>query len=404
MTATIAPSRRLLVVAPFAPRAGGRHGGARVIGQLVRGLAERHEVAVLHLADAAEPPPEPELVERCSVFEAVPRAETRPTIGERARSKLALVRGTPTWVGELATPAFARRLRELAAEWGPDVVQLEFPVMGQYLDALDGCDAPRVLVEHDAGLRDLRPRSGVPGRAFGRLDERAWRRFEPAVMRRVDAVVAVTERDRAALEALGTGTRVVEIRFGVPIPDAALSPVGEPPPSVVFVGGFRHGANVDAALWLGRELFPPVSAAVPEARLTIVGGAPPPDVRALAGPAVDVTGGVPDVTPYLDRAAVVAAPIRAGGGMRVKVLEALAAGKAVVASPVAVSGIDVEPSVHLEVAPDGAAFTATVASLLRDESRRRSLGEAARRWATEHLGWERPIAAYEALYDELLAR
>jgi glycosyltransferase involved in cell wall biosynthesis len=147
-----------------------------------------------------------------------------------------------------------------------------------------------------------------------------------------------------------------------------------------------------------------VRAAVPEARLTIVGGAPPPEILTLAGTAVEVTGGVPDVTPYLDRAAVVAAPIRTGGGMRVKVLEALAAGKAVVASPVAVYGIDIEPGVHLEVAPDGDAFSRAVAALLRDESRRRSLGEAARRWATEHLGWERPIAAYEALYDDLLAR
>ena len=372
-------------------------------GQLIGRLAERHDVAVLHLADGGEPPPEPELAERCSLFEAVPRVDAHATIPARARSKLALVRGTPTWASELATPAFASRLRDLAREWRPDVVQLEFAVMGQYLDALDGYGAPRVLVDHDASLRDLRVRSGVLARAVDRLDERAWHRFERDVIDGVDAVVAFTGRDRAALEGLGAGTRIVEIPFGVPVPETALSPVGEPPPSVLFVGGFRHGANVDAALWLARDLFPPVRAAVPDARLTVVGGSPPGELLALAGPGLEVTGGVPDVTDYLDRAAVVAAPIRLGGGMRVKVMEALAAGKAVVATPVAVEGLAVEPGVHLEVAVDAPAFSRALEVLLRDESRRRALGEAARHWAVEHLGWERPVAAYEALYDELLA-
>jgi len=391
------------VVAPFAPRARGRHGGARVTGQLIGRLAERHDVGVLHLADGGEPPPEPELRERCSHFEGVPRADGPSTIPARARSKLALLRGTPTWASELATPAFASRLGELARDWRPDIVQLEFAVMGQYLDALDGCGATRVLVDHDASLRDLRVRSGALGRAFDRLDERAWRRFERDVIDGVDAVVAFTSRDRAALERLGTGTRIVEIPFGVPVPETALSPVGEPPPSVLFVGGFRHGANTDAALWLARDLYPPARAAVPDARLTIVGGSPPAELRGLAGPDVEVTGGVPDVTDYLDRAAVVAAPIRVGGGMRVKVMEALAAGKAVVATPVAVEGLAVEPGVHVEVAGDAAPFSRALEGLLRDEPRRRALGEAARRWAVEHLGWEQPVAAFEALYDELLA-
>ena len=168
-------------------------------------------------------------------------------------------------------------------------------------------------------------------------------------MREVQAVVVFTERDRLALEALGTGTRVVRIPFGVPAVDTALAPEGAAPPEVVFVGNFRHPANVDAAVWLAGTLFPPVRDRVPDARLTIVGASPTPEVRALAGEAVSVTGPVDDVVPYLDRAAVVAAPIRLGGGMRVKVLEALAAGKAVVATPLAVEGLDV--SLEVESAP-----------------------------------------------------
>jgi polysaccharide biosynthesis protein PslH len=397
-------SRRLLFLVPFAPRVGGRHGGARVTGQLIAGLAGRHEVAVLYLADDDEPPPDPELHDRCALLEAVRRPPVETTLRTRARFKAALLRGVPTWASETATPAFASRVEQVLRRWQPHVVQLEFPVMGQYLDALAGSRAPRVLVDHDATLRDLRPRHGAAGRIAAALDARAWRAFEKRVIEGVDAVVVFTARDRAALEELRAGTRIAEIPFGVPVPAEALSPVGEPPASVLFVGNFRHGANADAARWLAETLFPPARAAVPDARLSIVGSSAGPEILALAGDSVEVTGTVADVTPHLDAAAVVAAPIRVGGGMRVKVLEALAAGKAVVATPAAVDGLDVVAGEQLEVAADAAAFSDALVRLLRDEARRRELGESARAWARERLGWDDALARFEALYDELAPR
>lgn len=395
---------RLLFLLPFAPRLGGRHGGARVTGQLIAGLALRHEVAVLYLEDTGEPPPEQQLLSRCALVEPVARAAGPPTLLTRARVKLGLVRGLPTWASELASPRLARRAAELAAEWRPDVVQLEFPVMGQYLPALDGCRAPRVLVDHDASLRDLRAWRGPLRRLVGALDERAWRKFERRGIEQVQAVVVFTERDRRTLDGLGTGTPVRRIPFGVPLPHVPLSPAGTAPPGVLFVGNFRHAANADAAVWLGRSLFPPVRVALPEARLTIVGASPTPDVLALAEDGVSVTGKVRDVAPYLDQAAVVAAPIRVGGGMRVKVLEALAAGKAVVATPLAVEGLDVVSGEQLEVAASAEDFTSALECLLRDESRRRALAERARAWACERLGWDDAIARYERLYLELVGR
>ena len=361
-------------------------------------------MAVLYLADESEPAPDPELVERCSIVEAVPRPAGPVTLRTRVRFKLGLVRGFPTWASELASPRFGRRVAELAADWRPDVVQLEFPVMGQYLPALAASAAPRVLVDHDASLRDLRDWDGPLGLLVGALDERAWRRYERRVIEEVQAVVVFTERDRRALEGLGTSTPVHEIPFGVPLPEAALSPEGTPPPSVLFVGNFRHSANVDAAVWLGRTLFPPVRAALPDARLTIVGASPTPDVLALADDGVSVPGRVPEVAPYMDEAAVVAAPIRDGGGMRVKVVEALAAGKAVVATPLAVEGLGVTSGEQLEIGASAEEFSRALERLLRDGSRRRELAERARAWAKEQLGWGQAIARYERLYAELTGR
>lgn len=392
-------SLRLLFLLPFAPRLGGRHGGGRATGQLIARLAGRHEVAVLYRAEGADEP-EDELRAACALLEGVaPRAWPG-----RLRPKLALLRGIPTWASEVADPSFAERVRALAGEWAPDVVQVEYPVMAQYLPALGSSGARRVLVDHDASVRDLRTWHGPLARLTSSLDERAWRRFERRAMDRVDAVVVFTERDRRALEALDAATPVTTIPLGVPVPDEPLDPVGAEPPTVLFVGSFGHAANTDAALWLGAELFPPVWEGVPDATLTVVGPEPPAEVRALAREGVEVTGEVADVRPYLDAAAVVAAPIRVGGGMRVKVLEALAAGKAVVATPLAVEGLDVADGEQVLVAADAEGFRQALRKLLADPDERRALGGRARTWATEHVGWDSVITRYEALYASLLQR
>lgn len=390
---------RLLFLLPFAPRLSGRHGGSRAIGQLLEQMASRHEVAVLHLADPGGPPVDDELLRLCERIES-PLPSARPT--GRVGPKLALLRGIPTWASEVAQPGFADLARQLALRWSPDIVQIEYPVMGRYLHALDGCPAPRVLVDHDASLRDLREWHGpLPG-LTGALDERAWRRFERRVLERVQTAVVHTRRDRLALEGLDTGTPVTEIPLATPLPEDPLGPSGGRPPGVLFVGSFVHPANTDAALWLGTTIFPSLRNQHPDARLTIVGPSPPAAVRDLSGDGTLVTGEVATVTPYLADAAVVAAPIRLGGGMRVKVLEALAAGKAIVATPRAVEGLHLRSGEQLVVAATEEEFVRELSRLLGDEQARCVLGRRARAWAEEHLGWEASVARYEALYDSLL--
>ena len=174
------------------------------------------------------------------------------------------------------------------------------------------------------------------------------------------------------------------------------------PPRVLFVGSFGHPPNADAAVRLARAIMPAVRARVPDALLEIVGDAPPPAVRELAGDGVVVTGRVPDVGPHLERAAVVAAPLHLGGGMRVKVLESLAAGKALVATPRALAGLELDAGRHALVASTDAELSDAVAALLEDPERRRGIGAAAREWAVAQLDWEHAAAAYAELYADLL--
>jgi glycosyltransferase involved in cell wall biosynthesis len=400
-------TRRLLLLAPFSPRLDAHHGGSRAIGQLAAALAERHRVAVLYLRGPGEDGIDDALRSRCDLVQEVPHAH--PGGWSRRRRQLgvaaALLRGTPLWVSWWRVPAYAEHLRRIAATWLPDVVQLEFHLMGQYLPALEGCPAARVLVEHDPGIGSTgvfsRPRLD-PRRLLGPLERRAWLRYERAIIRGVDAVVAFTGRDREALAALAGNTAVVRIPLGAPIPAHACSPVGLEPSTLLFVGSFTHHPNADAAVRLLGTIFPALRAHRPDARLVLVGANLPPHVRRLAGPGVEITGPVPDVTPYLDRASVVVIPLRQGGGMRVKALEALAAGKAILASPLAMEGLGVESGRECVLATSDAEFVERAGYLLDHADERRRLGVAARSWAIEHLQWDRVAAAYEELYRSLL--
>jgi polysaccharide biosynthesis protein PslH len=172
---------------------------------------------------------------------------------------------------------------------------------------------------------------------------------------------------------------------------------------VLFVGNFMHPPNVAAAKRLAGTIFPLIAAERPDARLVLVGADPPPPLRALASPTVKVAGQVADLHPLLDAAAVVVAPVSSGGGMRVKALDALVSGKALVASSLALEGLDIRAGEHVLVADDDAAFAEAVVALLDDEPRRAALGRAARAWAETHVEWPSVTAAYDALYASLVA-
>jgi glycosyltransferase involved in cell wall biosynthesis len=173
---------------------------------------------------------------------------------------------------------------------------------------------------------------------------------------------------------------------------------------MLFVGGFRHPPNVDAALWLADEIMPLVLRQHPTARLTIVGADVPDAVRRRAGDAIDVVGRVDDVEPFVASSSLVVAPLRAGGGMRLKVLQAMAAARPVVTTTRGAAGIwNPAGAPTLLIADDAAGIATHVASLLASESARQALGARAREAAINHHRWDQFAERLHAIYDEVLA-
>ena len=394
--------RRVLVCTPFTPRLDARHGG-KATAQLLLRLAERNEIALLALRTTQDDRVDPAIADRCAlVHEVTPAA--RSALSRRVAWSVGLLRGLPPWAADCRSDEYAQALERLLDDWRPDLVEIHLQAMAQYVEATARRGIPCVLVDYDPASTwadELRGAASGPRRLVRRLEAAAWRHYERATRPRFDAIVVFAKRDLDAVRPTAGGAIVTRVPLAVDVPERPLDPVGSEPPSIVFVGSFGHPPNVDAAIWLAGTIFPRVVALVPEARLELVGHAPGDAVRALAGGAVTVHASVPDVTPYLDHAAVVVAPIRIGGSMRMKVLESLAAGKALVASPRAAEGVEELAGEQLLVAENTEEMADALASLLLDPARRRGLAESARRWAESNLGWERGVAAFEELYDTL---
>ncbi|MGN6202712.1 MAG: glycosyltransferase family 4 protein, partial [Solirubrobacterales bacterium] len=269
---------------------------------------------------------------------------------------------------------------------------------------------PSVFTHHEV----LRPRpftpppvspGGWPGWAFGEIDWRRWAGFQRRAWNRFDLVEVFSRRDAETLAELApeVGPRVRVDPFGLELPPAA-DPERVVAGTVLFVGHFAHAPNRDAAHWLAGEIMPAVRARFPTARLRIVGTAPPPEITGLAGPGVEVIADAPSVLPHLEEAAVVLAPVRTGGGMRMKVLQAMAAGKAVVTTPRGREGYDCfDEEPPLAIAADEGEIAATTATLLADDEGRRDLGGRARGFAERHLGPDPWARRMTAVYEEAVA-
>jgi glycosyltransferase involved in cell wall biosynthesis len=202
------------------------------------------------------------------------------------------------------------------------------------------------------------------------------------------------------------GRASMVLRNGV---DLAKYRPGEPhevePDHLVFVGVMNYYPNVDGVVWFVREILPLVRQRRPNARLSIVGAHPSPDVRRLARePGVTVTGFVDDPADWLRRAALSVAPLRIARGIQNKVLEALAMGLPVVGTTSATQGVEGTPGRQYLVADDVPSQVEAICGLLVDRERARELGRAARTFVEEHYDWERCLRPLDELTDRLLAK
>lgn len=232
-------------------------------------------------------------------------------------------------------------------------------------------------------------------------EARALEDLERRVLERMSAVFVCSETDAGHFARLATSTRVVVVPNGVnteyfaPWPDARPNP-GE----IVFTGNMGYFPNQDAMVWFRHEVVPRIRGMVP--KLRIIGGGHSRAVRALHdGVTVEVVGPVPDVRPHIASAEVFVAPLRFGSGTRLKILEAMAMGKAVVSTPKGAEGLEVTPGKDILTGETAAEFADQLDRLRQSPALRDEIGRAARASAAERFDWSysagRLLAAYAVI-------
>jgi glycosyltransferase involved in cell wall biosynthesis len=261
--------------------------------------------------------------------------------------------------------------------------------------------------------RDLKSNAvGLVGGAYSLAQWRKLKRYEALVMRRCDAVVAVAEADRTTLLGLAPEATIGVVPNGVDtayFSSAAMAndhvgALNFSAPTLVFSGTLDFRPNVDAVTWFVREVLPRMRARRPDARLLVVGKRPAPALQRLADEgALLLTGELSDVRPYLAGAAVYVVPMRIGGGVRLKLLEALALELPVVSTSMGAEGLSgLHAGTHCLLADDAPGFAEATLRLLDDAALGRRLGAGGRMLACQSYDWTVIVPQLEALYGEIV--
>lgn len=379
---------------PFPPTDGAR----LIVAHLARELSRQHTLYLAALTEGETPSPD------LAHFFAQTHLVPRRVVPKWRKWAASFFDSLPLWVRAAESPEMRSTLQRVVTTLKPGVIHLDTGLMAQYLDAVE--PLPTVLAPHDSLTLQLRERiAHAPDareRFVARFQLPKMPKYEAAHYRRATRVCVVTPRERDFLRGLEPTLSPRVIPNGVDpnyfIPSAAQ----ETPYSLCFLGAMDYVPNQAAVLYFVREVLPLIWRSLPDATFTVVGRNPSPETRALARDSrVRVTGTVDDVRPFLAASSVIVCPMLEAGGIKNKLLEAMAMGKAVVATPEAADGMDVCDGTQLIFARGEQAFAAACVRLLGDEQARLRLGANARVWAQAH-SWTKTAAQYAALYQEAM--
>ena len=293
----------------------------------------------------------------------------------------------PFAVSKFTDPKVRRRVTSWLTENRFNVAVCDF--LSASLNFPEALATPTVLFQHNVESvlwqRMAATEANPIKRAAYRIEAGKMTRFECRALRKFGHVIAVSEEDRQQMLAMAPECEINVVPTGVDTAKYTVAPPAEAnPPRIVFSGSMDWEPNVDAATYFCRDIFPKVRNQFPDALFQIVGRNPHPQVQQLASDSVQVTGSVPSVTEYLRDATLIVVPLRIGGGTRLKIFEAMAMGRAVIATPIGAEGLDVQSGRDLILEDDPTAFANAIVLLLRDSELRRRYEQAAAKLAARY--------------------
>jgi sugar transferase (PEP-CTERM/EpsH1 system associated) len=330
---------------------------------------------------------------------------------------------TPLPLLNYTTESMSRALEGILAETDFDIVQVESIHMMGYLPLIRATRSQPLIVcdwhniESELMSRYSEREGNIIRRWYARRTARLMRNFEQHALDEFDAHVTVSERDAERLRSLNSKARIFVIENGV---DAAhyseeqlehaferwrtQQAPRDSPNRIVFVGSMDYHANIDGAVSFAREVWPQLRERKPELIFTIVGRDPAPEVCELASiPGIEVTGTVDDVRPYYREAIAAVVPLKVGGGSRLKILEAMAAGVPVVSTTLGAEGLEVTDDKNILIADPTEKMVEAIIKLIEQPEQRKQLREAGRTLISNRYDWARVGESLFKCYAGLLA-
>jgi GT2 family glycosyltransferase/glycosyltransferase involved in cell wall biosynthesis len=370
----------ILVASPYLPFPLS-HGAAVRIYNLLREAARDFDIVLVAFVEDPRAAPR-ELLELCIEVVTVHRAGTHAPPS----------RGRPDTVEEFDSPAFHAALRQTAAKWRPRIAQLEFTQMAIYRE--DCGRARTILVEHDITY-------DLYAQLLARLETNDWQTrrqhdlwvaFETAAWRQVDRVVVMSDKDGLLVEG------AVTIPNGVDLERFQPDETPPEPRRLLFIGSFAHRPNVLALEFFLREVFPRLE----NVTLHVIAGQRHERFWDLKHPGVEIEGFVADVRPAYRKATLVIAPLVASAGTNVKILEAMAMGKAIVSTLAGIHGLDLRDGQDVVVAQTAEQMARAIIHLIASPAERGRLERQARKTVEATYGWNAIGRRQKQLYEDLL--
>ncbi len=402
---------KLLLLTPYLPHPLAGHAAGEYPYHLIEHLAPRHEITLVSFCDEREMTLAPDLGRLPIRVHTIPRTKGKQGTFA-ANAALALVRllqllrsvllWQPYYVSKFFDRRMARLVRDLTAGESFDCVLVEFTFMASYRSSIRK-GATTVLQEIDVSIRPayrrLKNASSLGTRLVAYVEWCRWMRYEVGAVRSFDHVLTVTDQDRMLLKKLTGVGHISYFAHAFDVPPRIVPAQDREKHTLLFLGSYAHSPNRDSALWLCQSIFPLVRRQYPDAKLFIAGPHAPSELLEAARkePGVEVLGFVENLDAYLERCAVFAAPLRFGGGIKNKVLYAMARGLPVVATGIGVEGIDGLETKPALLAPTPEKFAEQIGRLFDDTALAAELSARGVELVRAHYSWENSVRQLESI-------
>ncbi|OGS22112.1 MAG: hypothetical protein A3J83_03840 [Elusimicrobia bacterium RIFOXYA2_FULL_40_6] len=389
--------KRILLLTPYFPYPP-IHGGAVRISNLMKHLSKKYDIYLLSFVKNEE--------EALFSFDLKKRTGCKdifPVLLQAHPSSSSHI-DTP-WEDRYFSHEMVDILKDIIKTYKIDLVQIDFIVMANYANHISGI--PVIFTEHDTS--NLTFEKSIHYRELNDTDRRRdWERlisYEHKICRKFNKIIVLTPEDKQQLQDFlkyKTDIRVIQTGVDIKYFKSQNAPSVKYP-TITYLGHYLHYPNHDAILYFYKEMFPAISKQVPGVKLHIVGSGPTKEILELqSDPRVTVTGEVPDVREYLRKSTVFIAPLRVGGGIKGKILEAMAMKVPVVANKLGASGIPAVDGKEILIAQTTEDFTAKTVLLLKDSNLRKNIAGNARKFVEKNYDWNLISKTLSKLYDETL--